>query len=125
MDLSEQVVSLDLAKRLKKSGYPQKESLWWWKLLCIKSNPIDILKDDWEFTYQPLLVTEEEAVKTQDLLNDVRNPNSIAKLYSAPSVAELLTFATKCDILKIDSLLEVRNITADYVANFIIEKYEK
>jgi len=54
------------------------------ELLCIKSNSIDILKDDWEFTYQPLLVTEEEAVKTQDLLNDVRNPNSIAKLYSAP-----------------------------------------
>ena len=88
MDIKDQVCSLELSKRLKALGYPQ-ESLWWWKLLCIKSNSIDILKDDWEFTYQPLLVTEEEAVKTQDLLNDVRNPNSIAKLYSAPTAAEI------------------------------------
>lgn len=51
MKIEQQVVSLELAKKLKKAGYPQNDSLWYWmnprgsKYWHLELNPTEELRE--------------------------------------------------------------------------------
>lgn len=100
MELTRQVVNLDLSKKLKSAGYEQ-EGIWWWKpyLHCGKEEQVEWIISN--------------------------NSSGFGIPIVAPTLYELLAFAIKRNILEADSLLEIRHINTEYLAKIIIKRLNR
>lgn len=104
MKLEDQIVSLELAKKLKELGVKQESVFYWQVYYDGEDNPV--------LEYKPKSTSGWETD-----LGDAEHPENL-RYFSAFTVAELL------QLLKEPVLVPVDGSAADYLADLIIKQHE-
>jgi len=108
MKIENQVVSLKLAKEMKELGFRQNTLYFWYES-----------KEIYETKKLKHLVSYLTDTKKEF------NGGWKGEYFSAPTVAEMLTFATNKGIIKNEDKIKVREINANEISKRIINYYEK